>query len=167
MVRVNTGWLSPGRIRRHSPPPHPGLRRAGSIAARWHWLILALALCIVAAALALRVQGDCVALWFLPGHPLPQVCVMRNWLGINCPGCGLTRSFVYMAHGRWRAAYHIHRLGWLLGAIVAGQIPYRLLCIYYKPVVTRTECIWVFGVLVFLMVANWVLELCRVLPPGS
>jgi hypothetical protein len=43
--------------------------------------------------------------------PLPGMCLSRRIFGVNCPGCGLTRSFVSLTHGDWRLAFHFHRLG--------------------------------------------------------
>ena len=56
---------------------------------------------------------------------LPVFCISRLFMQLECPGCGLTRSFVAFAHGDWQRAWEFHRLGWLLFLLVAGQIPYR------------------------------------------
>ena len=44
------------------------------------------------------------------GH-LPSVCLFYNLTGLPCPGCGLTRSFVCLGHGRFWEALHWHPLG--------------------------------------------------------
>ena len=75
-----------------------------------------------------------VALRGLPQFPLPQTCMSRALLGLRCPGCGLTRSIIHLAQGDWRESWHDHRLGGLLGIVIALQIPYRL----YLPSQTRT-----------------------------
>jgi len=43
-------------------------------------------------------------------------CPVRHLLGIPCPGCGMTRSLLFLAHGDWRAAVAQHPLGPLLVA---------------------------------------------------
>jgi len=34
---------------------------------------------------------------------LPPLCPSR-WLGLRCPGCGMTRALALLLHGRWREA---------------------------------------------------------------
>lgn len=58
---------------------------------RWHALVL-IGIGVVAAVLAY--QPD----FFLS---LGAVCVLRRFLHINCPFCGMTRDFVAMAQGRF------------------------------------------------------------------
>src|SRR3954469_14174561 len=69
----------------------------------------------------------------LVGQPallLPPLCWAQQWFGISCPGCGLTRSFIYLAHGDFEASWQVHRLGWLVAALVVVQFPYRLYSLY-------------------------------------
>jgi len=120
--------------------------------------ILVTACLVVILSYALRVQGDRVVIWFLPRWPLPQVCGARAWLGITCPFCGLTRSFIYLAHGQWEAAWRCHRLGWLLAGLTAAQIPYRLLALGRGPLLTRFEARVILGVAVFMLIFNWAIE---------
>jgi hypothetical protein len=47
------------------------------------------------------------------------VCAARSFLGVECPGCGLTHSFAALVHGGVRASIDFHPLGpvialWLL-----------------------------------------------------
>ena len=41
----------------------------------------------------------------------PVICPFRRLTGLPCPGCGLTRSWVYLAHGRWGDAFAAHPFG--------------------------------------------------------
>ena len=50
------------------------------------------------------------------GH-LPSLCPFYNLTGLPCPGCGLTRAFVCLGHGRWIESLHWHPLGWLIYAV--------------------------------------------------
>lgn len=58
------------------------------------------------------------ALLPLPRHDaiagLPSVCLFHNFTGLPCPGCGLTRSWVSMAHGHFGEALVWHPLGPLM-----------------------------------------------------
>jgi len=41
----------------------------------------------------------------------PVVCPFRLLTGLPCPGCGLTRSWVYTVHGWWPEAFAAHPFG--------------------------------------------------------
>lgn len=41
----------------------------------------------------------------------PVICPFRRLTGLPCPGCGLTRSWVYLAHGWWRESLAAHPFG--------------------------------------------------------
>ena len=68
------------------------------------------------------------AAWLLPagdrlalpdGTPLPELCLVHAALAIDCPMCGMTRSFVALAHGDLAAALRFHPAGPLLFAAMA------------------------------------------------
>jgi Protein of unknown function (DUF2752) len=58
---------------------------------------------------------------------LPDTCWSHAVFGIQCPGCGLTRSFTAMARGEVRAAFALNPCGPLLFILCCVQIPYRIL----------------------------------------
>ena len=72
---------------------------------------------VIAAALLLRVgeAGHVQPKW-LPNFPLPVMCGSRAFFGVECPGCGLTRSFVALAGGDFAESLAFHRVGWVLAA---------------------------------------------------
>jgi len=85
---------------------------------------------VIALAAALEVRADQrVALRFCPGVVLPESCPSRSFLQVECAGCGLTRSFVHLAHGDFAASWSAHRLGWLLALAVVFQVPYRIVAL--------------------------------------
>ena len=57
--------------------------------------------------------------------PLPELCSWHRLTGVNCPGCGLTRSFIALAHGDLRQAWAFNPAGLPLFAILLAQFPYR------------------------------------------
>jgi len=60
------------------------------------------------------------------GFQLPQLCVYRRFTGMDCMGCGLTRSFVYMGHADVATAFRMNWVGPLLYVGVVSQIPFRV-----------------------------------------
>ena len=52
----------------------------------------------------------------------PVVCPFRLLTGLPCPGCGLTRSWVYLAHGQWRDSFLAHPFGVVLIALLVALV---------------------------------------------
>lgn len=125
---------------------------------RRHREVLVVAAIVVVLAFALEVLPDQrVAFRGFERYPLPPTCRSREWFGISCPGCGLTRSIVHLAHGNWQSSLSVHRLGWLMAAIIVFQIPYRALALrradtpIFSP---RTEIVLSLCIIALLL-ANW------------
>jgi hypothetical protein len=55
----------------------------------------------------------------------PVLCPFRRITGMPCPGCGMTRSFVALAHGDLGAALASNRLGPLLMAVFAVALVWK------------------------------------------
>ena len=53
---------------------------------------------------------------------IPSICSFKNMTGVDCPGCGLTRSWVTAMHGQFKDSLRFHRLGWLLMLFAFLQI---------------------------------------------
>ena len=60
------------------------------------------------------------------GWEVPPVCLFTNLFGVECLGCGLTRSFTYMGHGDLHAAVDLHLFGPVLYVLVLAQLPLRV-----------------------------------------
>jgi len=129
---------------------------------RRHRDMLLISLAVIALAGLLEVRADQrVFVRGFPAWPLPEMCASRTWLHVECPGCGLTRSFVYLAHSDLNASWRMHRLGWLLALAVVAQLPYRLLGLATgnsAPLGTTFPrlCAWT---LVVLLLVNWLVNL--------
>jgi len=92
-----------------------------------HWTMLCVACFVLAMSLVLQVQhGEQVAFAGRPDLPLPGMCLSYSLFGMKCPGCGLTRSFIYLAHGDLQSSLRMHRVGWILALALLLQIPYRI-----------------------------------------
>ncbi len=88
-------------------------------------MLLTCAAVILAAAVLRLDANGWVLLPFLDRHPIPSTCPSRVIFHVNCPTCGLTRSFIAMAHGQFARAFAFHRLGPPLFAFVFLQVPVR------------------------------------------
>jgi Protein of unknown function (DUF2752) len=130
-----------------------------------HWEMLAIAMLTLVLALLLEVRADDrVAFSALPSHPLPETCACRMILGIPCPGCGLTRSFVHLARGRWVQSWQAHHLGWLLAGALLFQFPYRFAALRWPQRRFLGERFprWFGRVLIVLLIANWAMVLITI-----
>lgn len=134
---------SPSRIRRHQ-----------------EMLVVATAVVVLSFMLQ-RVDGEQVALRWLPQHPLPPTCFFRSFFDADCPGCGLTRSFILLAQGDFAASFHMHHLGWLLALMVLLQFPYRLASLWWKDrhILNPRAARFISHALIFLLLANWCIGL--------
>jgi ethanolamine transporter EutH len=142
--------------------PESDRSRTVRLAVARHRGVLGICAVVVVLAPALQVLPDRqhVAIRGLARYPAPHVCTSRTWLGVNCPGCGLTRSLVYLAHGDWRASLRAHRLGWMIGALVVFQLPYRVLQLRRpdRPFFGPRACQFIVIAVIALLVGNWLLD---------
>ncbi|MAT70439.1 MAG: hypothetical protein CMJ58_13050 [Planctomycetaceae bacterium] len=121
-----------------------------------HVTMLAMSVAIIAASFALRfndsggLSGGGVA--------LPPLCGSRALFGVECPGCGLSRSFVALAAGDVAKSLQYHRIGWIMAAAVLLQIPYRLLRLRQLRTGTPDPSWprWFGNLLIALLIGNWV-----------
>ena len=125
---------------------------------RRHREVLAVAVAAVVLAFALvELPDGRVALRGFAQYPLPPSCASRSLFGLKCPGCGLTRSLIHVAEGDWRASWRDHRLGGLLAAVIAFQIPYRLLALRRpdRPLIAPRWQALLGYALIVLLIGNW------------
>jgi hypothetical protein len=131
---------------------------------RHHLELLVLSAGAILLSFLLVVRPDQrVAFCYLEDYPIPETCVPKACFGITCPACGLTRSLVFLAQGDLSASLRTHRIGWLLAAVILFQVPYRLYALVHGDAKGAVSVVfrWFGYFLVFLLIANWVLELPR------
>jgi hypothetical protein len=93
---------------------------------RWNWVVLMGACAVIAAGWLVDVGPDgALGLIGAPAVKFPVLCPSRLLFGVDCPGCGMTRSVTHLLHGRLADSFALHRLGWLVLAAVVFQVPYR------------------------------------------
>ncbi len=88
------------------------------------WFFGCLAVIVLAAIL--ETHGGREVFWPGTSQALPETCASRWRLGMDCPGCGLTRSFILLAHGDITGAWRLHSVGVLLFGYVLAQLPLSL-----------------------------------------
>lgn len=150
--------VEPGRLRRfvgRLARPEPGQfedRRANA-----GYLVLYAALLVLPALFAVTDDGEALC---LAGRRLPPGCVSRELFGTTCPGCGLGRSFVEIAHGRLGAAMAQQRVGLVLYTLFLGQAVFRAWCLWRgpRPVPHGAALVhhWSALVMIALLIGNWI-----------
>lgn len=88
------------------------------------WLVGLLAVVAAAAVLQFDPPRTVRIPWL--DLPLPETCSAQRMLGVDCPGCGLTRSFILTAHGRVGDAFQMHPAGTLAFIVLSLIVPLRL-----------------------------------------
>jgi hypothetical protein len=130
------------------------------------WVVLILAVAVVSVSMLISVTpSGRVAID--PGGklPMPRVCMFRASTGIDCPSCGMTRSFVALGHFDLIGAWHYHRLGPLLYLLVLVQLPLRGLRIAWPRFRERSNPwdgrlhMWILLTMVALLIVNWLIYL--------
>ncbi len=126
-----------------------------------HWLFLFLALAVIFASLTFNVRNQRQVIVPILNMPLPGTCTFREITSVPCPGCGLTRSFISLGHGRLLDAWNYNPAGLLFFAVVAFQIPYRILQIVriqrgLRPHRFAYFDSWILVVLVAVLLIQWV-----------
>ena len=82
---------------------------------------------VVLLSIVLGVNGGRQVTIPLTDIPMPGLCTFKRMTGLDCPGCGLTRSFISLGHGDVLQAWAYNPAGPLMYAVVLFQIPYRVL----------------------------------------
>jgi hypothetical protein len=134
-------------------------------------IILLVCLAIIVLALVLNVSGDgdSVSLTADGSYTLPPTCMLRATTGLPCPSCGLTRSFIAMAHLDIAAAWHLHHVGPGLFLFVLLQLPYRTLRLTWPAFHERSERFdlrinaSILLSMVGLLIVNWIIVLILLL----
>ncbi len=105
---------------------------------------------------------------FLPGfqNAMPETCSSKRVFGIDCPGCGLTRSFISISHGNLARAWELNRASIVVYLFVAIQIPWHALQIWRlrrsgRPI-DLPGIYFVPILVVVILMLNWILRMTGV-----
>ena len=94
-----------------------------------------------------------------------SACIFRNLTGLPCPGCGMTRGFVAMGHGRLGDAWRANTLSPFAYAVAWGCLAHFALAQLFPALrrvrVSRRLRWSLFAVVFLAMMASWSLALVR------
>lgn len=144
-----------------SPERMPAAVRIQQDNRDWHLGMLLLTAAIIVLSVMLQVRADQrVVVSGISTLPIPETCGMQIMFNRDCPGCGLTRSFIHLARGDWERSLAVHRFGWLLALAMLLQIPYRVLALRYPSLsISVAWARWIGIGVAALLIANWVYNL--------
>lgn len=122
-----------------------------------HREMLMIAIFVVVCSFSFKVvDGRQVVFRWWPSLVVPETCGSRQWFGVECPGCGLTRSFIYLAQGDLERSLAVNRVGWVMALSVLLQFPYRIAALRTnKPVLPPLLCKWFGNGLIAMLILNW------------
>jgi hypothetical protein len=155
------------RFRRRLLSPSPSPPQVGPAAPSdrlYHIILLALCSFVLLMAAFLSVKERSRVIVPVVQLAVPELCTMRRLMGIDCPGCGLTRCFISLAHGDLVAAWSYNPAGLWLFAIVAFQIPFRGFQLWrisrgLPEMVLPWALQITFGILAIGLIVQWALRL--------
>jgi len=92
---------------------------------RLHVMFLLMALAIIVCSFVMTSEGKTIVR--VPGvaMQMPETCMSRRMWGMDCPGCGLTRSFISMSHVQFSRAVSFNPAGPIVYLFVLVQIPWH------------------------------------------
>jgi hypothetical protein len=131
----------------------------------FHWTLLLVCSGVIGLSIVLSVHERTQVLLPVLGTPLPEMCLMKRLTnGFGCPGCGMTRCFISLGHGDWRAALSYNPAGLWFYAIVLFQIPYRAVQIWrIRRGLPELRTGWLaqisLGILALAMIGQWLLKM--------
>lgn len=92
---------------------------------RLHVIFLVMAAAILLCSFVMTSEGrNIVRVPGVAGH-MPETCISRRLYGFDCPGCGLTRSFISMSHGEFQKAFSFNPAGPIVYLFVLIQVPWH------------------------------------------
>jgi uncharacterized protein DUF2752 len=85
------------------------------------------------------------------------ICPMMRFFDVPCPGCGLTRAFIAIAHGRFEDAWSLNPFSYLFFVLA--------LALAWRPRwIARAPRAWAAGLLAATM---WIWDVARILEVGK
>jgi len=132
---------------------------------RLHGLFFLMASAVIVCSFVMSAEGAATvrAPWF--PIQMPETCMSRRLWGIDCPGCGLTRSFISMSHGEFARAFSFNVAGPIVYLFVFVQIPWHAfqmfrLWNFKRPIESGWLYVPLFSMSAVIL-SQWLWRLCR------
>lgn len=134
-----------------------------------HAGIMLLCATIIGMSFLLSVEEDnVVRIPWLGDRSLPELCLLKEFLGVECPTCGLTRSLISFSHLEFRRALRFNHAGILIYVFALLQIPYRLHAIMERGGLTKNAGIrsltrLYVHLIVLILIVSWLYKLLNII----
>ena len=97
------------------------------ILVRKHLYMILLLLTIIVVSFFLAIDCNEVIHFSLSNHySILGICLFKEIFNVDCPTCGLTRSFIAIGHLQFNKAWHYNRVGMFIYLYLLLQILYHL-----------------------------------------
>lgn len=129
-----------------------------------HLVFLLMSAAVILCSVLMTSEGETTVR--VPGVPfqMPETCMSKRVWGIDCPGCGLTRSFISMSHGKFSRAISFNPAGPIVYLFVLIQIPWHVYQMFRLWKLRRpVESVWLYSGLFLISAAvliQWIWRLC-------
>ena len=88
-------------------------------------LVLLLAVTAIALSLVMTVQDDREVYLPFTTQPMPEMCGIRGMLGVDCPGCGMSRAFISISNLKIDKALAFNSASLVMYLFVMIQVPWH------------------------------------------
>ena len=127
-----------------------------------HWFVMLASAAVIIGSFLLHRDGPEDVLLPVINQPLPDACTMRRTTGLDCPGCGMTRAFIEIAAGHWRAAWALNPGAFLMFPLFVSQVPWHAVqIIRIRSGRNRLQfpMTWLAAILFTTLVGQWIIKL--------
>jgi len=112
---------------------------------RLHVVFLLMSLAVIVCSFLMTSEGQTTVRAPLLGIQMPETCMSRRLWGMDCPGCGLTRSFISMSRAEFSLAFSFNPAGPIVYTFVFVQIPWHLFQMFRLWKLKRPiETMWIY-----------------------
>lgn len=97
---------------------------------------------------------------FFPFGALPPLCLLRRLAGVPCPMCGMTRSWIHLAHGRLLDGVAQQPAGAVLFVLTAAYVLWGATRLagapWDLPTLGERAYLWARSAAITLLVGSWI-----------
>ena len=119
-------------------------------------LVLLAATIVISISFVMTIKNDQEVYTPFTNGPMPDVCGIRSMLGVDCPGCGMSRAFISISNLEINKALAFNSASLIVYLFVAIQIPWhatQIFMTFYRggPIDTWWTLLPPIGVIVWLL----------------